>query len=42
MVQYGAVIARSILSKSFTIDTPYLAREGEACGVFCEYRLCFR
>ena len=35
-VQCGVVITRPTVTLILTIGTPYLAREGKICGVFCE------
>ena len=34
-----AVKTRSFISKVLTTDTPYLSREGELWGVFCEFKV---
>ena len=40
-VQCGAVLTRSISCQILTIDTPYLAREGEVWGVCCDSKVGF-
>ena len=41
-IQWDAVITLSIFAKILTMGTPYLAREGELWGAFCEYKLWLR